>query len=124
MNNPFSYTNTGRKGKKGFTLAELCVVGGVVGIVGAIGVGVALLVGGGTIGFNILKKHIAYEDKYYEALSLANKDSALEQGALNLDSEEVSLLMNDLGVTLWEGETFKEARPSYDSLDDYVKAFK
>ena len=102
--------------KSGFTVAEGCVV---AGIFGAIALTIALYAGLGTLGWNAVKKHVDYEDRYYKVLKMA--DTSLDG---NLDADEANKLYSDLGVVRLPGQDLKDVIPSYKSLSDYLKSNK
>jgi len=103
------------KGKEGFTLIEGCIVAGIAGIVLSIGLTIALYAGLGTVGWKSIRKHINYEDRYYQALNIADKN---RDG--NLDNKETEYFFTEVGVTRLPNQSMKDIRPSYSSLCDYI----
>jgi hypothetical protein len=96
----------------------------VAGIIGCCCLGTATVVAGfyfglGTLGWNAVKGKVIYEEKFYEAANLADKNNDK-----NLDVEELTTFMSDLGVTLMPNQDFSEVRPSYKALETYVKQYK
>lgn len=113
--------------KKGYTLME-------VGIIGCIGASIATIIAiyalGGTLGWNLIKKHVNYEDKYYESLAIADKN-----GDGNLDKDEAEQFFKELGVVRITDDKARpdysgalpqqksaDVRPSYDSLCKYLES--
>lgn len=116
----------------GYTTKEMgCAIGGCAAlVVGGMILEYALL---GTIGWNVIKKHVVYEDRYFDALRIADKNS---DGDLN--QEESKAFFDELGVvriidipnpnspskTAFAPQRSVDLRPSYDSLTKYLDARK
>ena len=99
--------------QRGFTTIEGCIV---LGIVGIIGVTVAMYAGLGTLGWRMIGQYVDYEDQYHTALQIADTD---KNG--DLSAEEATAWVKDLGVTLMPEQRIVDVKPSYDSLCDYVE---
>ncbi len=84
-----------------------------------IGITVGIYAGLGTLGWNMIKKHVNYEDKYYQAVRLADTD---KDG--NLDYTETDNFFKELEVTKMPGQEWNEVKPAYSSLAEYVKKRK
>lgn len=94
-----------------------CALGGL--IVLALGVTALIYTGLGALGWNGIKKHVNYEDKYYSAVSLADKN---KDG--DLDKSETEAFFKELGTVRLPNQNSTEVRPSYKSLTDYINRNK
>ncbi|MBU0665977.1 MAG: hypothetical protein ABIC91_08325 [Nanoarchaeota archaeon] len=70
----------------------------------------------GSIGWKVIRNHVAYEDKYYKSLAVAdlNKDE-------NVDPSECENWFQKMGVTQHMDETYMDVRPAYKSLKQFEK---
>ena len=72
----------------------------------------------GTIGWNMIKKHVAYEDQYYKALSSAEKD-----GDHDVGNYEAKAWLSEMKVVMHPGQKLSDVRPPYDALADYADKY-
>jgi len=93
-----------------------CACGILLGIVGLT---VAIYAGLGTVGWKSIRKHINYEDKYYQALNIADKNRDAD-----LSIEETQSFFKELGVTKLPNQGDRDVRPAYNSLCDYIEKDK
>ena len=99
------------------------IIGCTCGCIGAMGLAVvgfyAAVYGTvGTIGWNMIKKHVAYEEQYYKALSSADMD-----GDMDVDKSEAKAWLSEMKVVIRTDQNFSDVRPSYDALADYADKY-
>ena len=79
----------------------------------------AIYAGLGSLGWAGIRKYINYEDKYYSALSMADKD---KNG--NLDASETTAFFNETRSLRLPSQSWEDVRPSYSSLVKYLDSDK
>ncbi len=102
------------RNESGLTRIEGCVIAGIIGTLVLVP---ALYIGLGTIGWRVIRKHVNYEDKYYQALRIADKN-----GDGNLDTEEAESWLKNMGVTRLPNQKIGEVNPPYGALCDYIES--